>query len=57
MTITTTCRPGTEGTEVTVVCSDVPGGNSAADHATGIASSLANLAAYAEGAKAPTPFA
>ncbi|MTD93065.1 ATPase [Hyphomicrobium sp. xq] len=48
MTVTTTFRPVAEGTEVTMACSDVPAGISAADHAVGIASSLANLAAYAE---------
>ena len=48
MTVTTTFRPMAEGTKVTMACSDVPQGISAADHAAGIASSLANLAAYAE---------
>jgi uncharacterized protein YndB with AHSA1/START domain len=48
MTITTTFRPVAEGTEVTMTCSDVPEGTSAADHAAGIASSLANLADYVE---------
>jgi uncharacterized protein YndB with AHSA1/START domain len=48
MTVTTTFRPVAEGTEVTMACSDVPDGISAEDHAVGIASSLANLAAYAE---------
>ena len=40
--------PAAEGTEVTVVCSGVPSGISAEDHAAGIASSLANLAAFVE---------
>ena len=48
MTVTTTFRPVAEGTEVTMTCSDVPEGISAADHADGIASSLANLAVYVE---------
>ena len=48
MTVTTTFRPVANGTEVTMACSDVPEGISAVDHADGIASSLANLAAYAE---------
>ena len=48
MTVTTTFRVVAEGTEVTMVCSDVPEGISAADHADGIASTLANLAAYTE---------
>lgn len=39
-------RPG--GTEVTVRADDVPPGISQADHEAGIASSLANLAAYVE---------
>lgn len=36
------------GTRVDVVAGDVPDGISADDHATGMASSLANLAAYVE---------
>ncbi len=49
MSVTTTFRSAAEGTaEVTMACSDVPEGIGAADHAAGIASSLANLAAYAE---------
>lgn len=48
MTITTTFHPVATGTLVTCACSDVPEGISADDHAAGIASSLANLAAYAE---------
>ncbi len=36
------------GTRVNVVAEDVPDGISAADHAAGLASSLANLAAYVE---------
>jgi uncharacterized protein YndB with AHSA1/START domain len=37
-----------DGTEVTVIAADVPPGISQADHQVGIASSLANLAAYVE---------
>jgi uncharacterized protein YndB with AHSA1/START domain len=49
MSVTTTFGSAAEGTaEVTMACSDVPEGIGAADHAAGIASSLANLAAYAE---------
>jgi uncharacterized protein YndB with AHSA1/START domain len=36
------------GTRVDIVAEDVPGGISAEDHAAGLASSLANLAAYVE---------
>ncbi|MFD8801909.1 SRPBCC domain-containing protein [Streptomyces atroolivaceus] len=36
------------GTRVDIVAEDVPDGISAEDHAAGLASSLANLAAYAE---------
>jgi uncharacterized protein YndB with AHSA1/START domain len=36
------------GTHVSVVAEDVPDGISAEDHAVGLASSLANLAAYVE---------
>lgn len=48
MTVTTTFKPVDGGTEVTATCTDVPSGISAEDHAAGIASSLANLATYAE---------
>lgn len=48
MTITTTFRPVSGGTEVTVVCEDVPEGIGESDHKAGIASSLANLAAFVE---------
>ncbi len=37
-----------EGTEVSIVAEDVPPGVSPDDHAAGLASSLANLAAYVE---------
>jgi uncharacterized protein YndB with AHSA1/START domain len=36
------------GTRVDIIAEDVPDGISAADHATGLASSLANLAAHLE---------
>lgn len=48
MTITTTLTTVPDGTEVTIRCGDVPPGISAADHAAGMASTLANLAAFAE---------
>lgn len=38
----------TDGTEVSVVAENVPSGISKEDHAKGLASSLANLAAYVE---------
>lgn len=40
-----------EGTEVTVTATDVPPGIDRADHEAGIASSLAHLASYVEGAR------
>jgi uncharacterized protein YndB with AHSA1/START domain len=48
MTMTTTFEPAPGGTRVTFTATDVPAGISAADHQAGIASSLANLAAFAE---------
>lgn len=36
------------GTRVDVIADDVPGGNSADDHAEGLASSLDNLAQFVE---------
>ncbi|MEW5687533.1 MAG: SRPBCC domain-containing protein [Pseudomonadota bacterium] len=48
MTIVTTFTPVAGGTEVAVACSNVPPGISAEDHALGIASSLENLARWAE---------
>ncbi|MEI9902240.1 MAG: SRPBCC family protein [Hyphomicrobium sp.] len=48
MTITTALTPVTGGTEVTVVCGDVPEGISESDHQAGTASTLANLAAFVE---------
>ena len=48
MTMTWSLRAVAGGTEVTVVASDVPPGISAEDHAIGLASTLANLAAFVE---------
>jgi len=48
LTITTTFTPLAEGTLVEIVCENVPPGISAEDHAVGLASTLANLAAFAE---------
>ncbi|MEX0838305.1 MAG: SRPBCC domain-containing protein, partial [Parvibaculum sp.] len=48
MTITTTLTPVPDGTEVHIVCENVPEGISAADHQAGIASTLENLAAFTE---------
>lgn len=48
MTITTTLATVADGTEVTIRCDEVPPGISAADHAAGMASTLANLAAFTE---------
>ncbi|MDQ2878796.1 MAG: SRPBCC family protein [Pseudomonadota bacterium] len=40
--------PAAGGTEVTITATDVPPGISAVDHATGLQSTLANLAAFVE---------
>jgi uncharacterized protein YndB with AHSA1/START domain len=48
MTITTSFTPTEGGTEVAVACTNVPPGIGAEDHAAGIASSLENLARWAE---------
>jgi len=48
MTITTTFQAVDDGTLVTIECSDVPPGISPEDHASGIASTLDNLATFAE---------
>ena len=48
MTIITTLKPVPGGTEVTVVCENVPAGISETDHQAGLASSLANLASVTE---------
>ncbi len=49
MTMTWRLTPLAVGTEVGIVASGVPTGIDPADHATGMQSSLANLAAYVEG--------
>ena len=46
MTMTWQLTPLADGTEVSIVATGVPPGIDAADHATGMQSSLANLAAY-----------
>ncbi|MER5550898.1 SRPBCC family protein [Streptomyces sp. NPDC002793] len=48
MTMTWHLAAAGDGTEVTVTATDVPPGIDRADHETGIASSLANLASYVE---------
>lgn len=48
MTMTWQLTPVPDGTEVTIVASGVPSGIDPADHATGMQSSLENLAAYVE---------
>ena len=48
MTVTTALTPTADGTRVDIVCENVPNGISAADHQAGMASTLANLAAYTE---------
>jgi hypothetical protein len=48
MRMTWTFRPTADGTEVSVRCEDVPEGIREEDHAVGLASTLENLAAFAE---------
>ncbi|KIF74776.1 ATPase [Streptomyces sp. 150FB] len=48
MTMTWEVGPADTGTRVEIRAEDVPAGVSAEDHAAGLASSLANLAAYLE---------
>ncbi len=48
MTMTWQLTPLVSGTEVSIAASGVPTGISPIDHATGMQSSLANLAAYVE---------
>ncbi|PZF85800.1 SRPBCC family protein [Jiangella anatolica] len=48
MTMTWALTPVDGGTRVDIRADDVPGGISAADHAAGMGSSLANLAAHLE---------
>jgi uncharacterized protein YndB with AHSA1/START domain len=49
MTMTWALTPAAGGTLVEIVADDVPDGISPADHAVGLASSLANLAAFHAG--------
>jgi uncharacterized protein YndB with AHSA1/START domain len=49
MTMTWEVTAADGGTRVDITADDVPDGISAEDHATGLASSLANLAEYVEG--------
>jgi len=48
MTVTTILAPAPGGTEVTILCEDVPDGIRPGDHQAGMASTLKNLAAFAE---------
>jgi uncharacterized protein YndB with AHSA1/START domain len=48
MTMTWTVTAVSAGTRVDIVADDVPDGISAEDHAAGLSSSLANLAAYVD---------
>jgi uncharacterized protein YndB with AHSA1/START domain len=48
MAITTTLVAVMDGTEVSIVCENVPEGISAEDHQVGMGSTLANLAAFVE---------
>jgi hypothetical protein len=48
MTMTWAVTPVSAGTLADIVAEDVPDGISAEDHAAGLSSSLANLAAYVE---------
>lgn len=53
MRITTSLEPVPGGTEVAIACDHVPPGIDPADHQAGLASTLANLAAYVEAGHAP----
>lgn len=55
MTLTWETTPVEEATRVDITVADVPDGISAEDHATGLASSLANLAGHLEGQNPPPP--
>ncbi|AKQ66639.1 Aha1 domain family protein [Myxococcus hansupus] len=48
MTMTWKLTPRAEGTEVTIVCENVPAGIRQEDHLAGMTSTLANLAAFVE---------
>ncbi len=52
MRLITTLEPDGAGTRVTILAEEVPSGISAEDHAVGMASALANLARWVEGADA-----
>jgi uncharacterized protein YndB with AHSA1/START domain len=52
MTITTTLTPVTDGTEVSILCEDVPLGIRPSDHQKGLTSTLENLAEFTERARA-----
>jgi uncharacterized protein YndB with AHSA1/START domain len=55
MTMTWEVSAVGDGTRVDITADDVPDGITAEDHATGLASSLANLAAYVERSGDPPP--
>jgi hypothetical protein len=48
MKMTWSLAPVAEGTEVTVVCENVPNGIRKEDHDTGLRSTLENLASFTE---------
>lgn len=48
MTVTTTLAPVPGGTEVTILCENVPVGIRPGDHEKGMTSTLANLATFTE---------
>ncbi len=48
MTVTTCLSTDPDGTRVEIICENVPAGIRAEDHQTGMASTLANLAAHVE---------
>jgi hypothetical protein len=47
--VTATLTPAAGGTEMSIVCSNVPIGIRESDHQAGMASTLENLAAFTEG--------
>jgi uncharacterized protein YndB with AHSA1/START domain len=49
MTMTWSLKPGVAGTEVTILCENVPAGIGKEDHDAGLRSTLENLAAFTEG--------
>jgi uncharacterized protein YndB with AHSA1/START domain len=54
MTMTWELSPGGNGTRITIRADDVPSGITPQDHAAGMQSSLANLAAYVEARRGQT---